>query len=157
MCACASKAQLVIAGVQRTSQIRTNRPTHTISQENTTFIWPHPAQWDVWGLRGGIKSMRKREAGLMNQSWFFMWRLIINLVVFSHLSLTFAAIYLTLVNAKNSCAHMHKHTYSSPPTKFAVYTLSTSLSSGLWKENKNQMSADYVGGTIHNKKNRKTV
>lgn len=51
---------------------------------------------------------------------------------------------------------MHKHTYSSPPTKFAVYTLSTSLSSSLWKENKNQMSVDYVGGMVHNKKNRKT-
>ncbi len=41
--------------------------------------------------------------------WFFMWRLIINLSVVNHLSLTLTTIYLTLDNSKNSCTHMHKH------------------------------------------------
>lgn len=51
---------------------------------------------------------------------------------------------------------MHKHACLPPPTKFAVYTFPTSLSSSLWKVNKNQMSADYVGEMVHNKKNRET-
>ncbi len=51
---------------------------------------------------------------------------------------------------------MHKYTYLSPPTKFAVYALSASPSSSLWKVNKNQMSVDYVGEKVHNKKNRET-
>lgn len=51
---------------------------------------------------------------------------------------------------------MHKHACLPPPTNFAVYTFSTSPSCSLWKVNKNQMSAHYVGEMVHNKKNRKT-
>lgn len=103
--------QLVIAGVQRASPNSYKQAnTHNYPRKHGIRMTSScPVR--CMGVKG-MKSMRKREADLTNPSWFFMWRLIINLVVLSHLSLTFPAIYLTSVNTKNSCAHMHKHTYT---------------------------------------------